>query len=164
MRFTVVLSPDSQGGYTVICPALPGAVSEGDSLAEALTNITSTAEEWLILWIEEGNPVPEEDPAMIRQEMEACLRDRAEEGLPPAVETRQISVAGEKELAARAVLDGHVLLEYGYSEGLYDDDEDGEDERPLKPCTVRAILRYGGSLGDDLDGFDEDADFDDDDV
>ncbi|MEK7214019.1 MAG: type II toxin-antitoxin system HicB family antitoxin [Chloroflexota bacterium] len=162
MRFTVVLSPDNQGGYTAICPALPGAVSEGDSLDEALTNIKNTAEEWLILWMEEGNPTPEEEPAMVRLEVEACLRDRAEEGLPPTVETRQITVADEPELAARAVLDGQVLLEYGYVEGLYDDDEDGDDERALKPCTVRAILRYGGSLGDDPDGFDADLDFDDD--
>jgi len=34
--FPAVLSPDPDGGYTVIFPDLPGCVTEGDTLAEAL--------------------------------------------------------------------------------------------------------------------------------
>ena len=39
MRIGVVLEPSDEGGYTVIVPAIPGCVSEGDSREEALTNI-----------------------------------------------------------------------------------------------------------------------------
>ena len=38
-RYTVVLAPDQDdGGYTVTVPALPGCVTEGDTLEEALAN------------------------------------------------------------------------------------------------------------------------------
>ena len=33
--FTVFFEPAAEGGYVVTCPALPGLVTEGDSLAEA---------------------------------------------------------------------------------------------------------------------------------
>jgi len=39
MKFTVILSPEADGGYSVVCPAVPGCVSQGDSLDEALANI-----------------------------------------------------------------------------------------------------------------------------
>ena len=35
--YTVVFEPSVEGGYTVTCPALPGVVTEGDSLEEART-------------------------------------------------------------------------------------------------------------------------------
>jgi antitoxin HicB len=33
--FTVLFDPASEGGYVVTCPALPGLVTEGDTLEEA---------------------------------------------------------------------------------------------------------------------------------
>lgn len=36
--FTVVLEPQEEGGYTVLVPALPEVVTEGDSEKEALAN------------------------------------------------------------------------------------------------------------------------------
>lgn len=34
-RYTVLFEPAEEGGYVVTCPALPGLVTEGDTLAEA---------------------------------------------------------------------------------------------------------------------------------
>ena len=34
-KYTVIFEPAEEGGYTVIVPALPGLVTEGDSLEEA---------------------------------------------------------------------------------------------------------------------------------
>ena len=34
-RFTVLFEPAEEGGYVVTCPALPGLVTEGDTLEEA---------------------------------------------------------------------------------------------------------------------------------
>lgn len=34
-NYTVVIAPDEDGGFVVTCPALPGLVTEGDSLDEA---------------------------------------------------------------------------------------------------------------------------------
>ena len=39
MRYTVVLEQEPDGGYVVSVPALPGCISQGDTRAEALTNI-----------------------------------------------------------------------------------------------------------------------------
>lgn len=39
MKLRVVLEPSAEGGFTVLVPALPGCISEGDTRDEALTNI-----------------------------------------------------------------------------------------------------------------------------
>ncbi len=47
MRFKVVLEPSDEGGYTVYVPALPGCISEGDTIEEALKNIREALELYL---------------------------------------------------------------------------------------------------------------------
>ena len=47
MRFQVVLEPSEEGGYTVYVPSLPGCISEGDTVEEALTNIREAIELYL---------------------------------------------------------------------------------------------------------------------
>jgi predicted RNase H-like HicB family nuclease len=47
MKLKVLVHPAEEGGYWVEVPALPGCVSEGDSLDEALANIREAAEGWL---------------------------------------------------------------------------------------------------------------------
>ena len=47
MTFKVVLEPSDEGGYTVYVPALPGCVSEGDTIEEALQNIREAIEVYL---------------------------------------------------------------------------------------------------------------------
>ena len=39
--------PDETGGYTVEVPSLPGCISEGDTLEEALVNIRKAIELYL---------------------------------------------------------------------------------------------------------------------
>jgi len=38
-RFAVILTEESDGGFSVSVPALPGCYSEGDTVEEALANI-----------------------------------------------------------------------------------------------------------------------------
>ena len=47
MRFQVVLEPSDEGGYTVYVPSLPGCISEGDAVEDALTNIQEATELYL---------------------------------------------------------------------------------------------------------------------
>jgi antitoxin HicB len=35
LNYKVIMTPDKTGGYVVTCPALPGLVTEGDTLEEA---------------------------------------------------------------------------------------------------------------------------------
>ncbi len=39
MRFKVTLEPSEEGGYTVHVPSLPGCISEGETIRQALVNI-----------------------------------------------------------------------------------------------------------------------------
>ena len=39
MRFTIVLLPKEEGGYTALVPALGSIASQGETVAEALTNV-----------------------------------------------------------------------------------------------------------------------------
>lgn len=39
MKYTVILEPQDEGGYTVRCLELPGAISQGETEEEALANI-----------------------------------------------------------------------------------------------------------------------------
>ena len=47
MRFKVVLEPSDEGGYTVYVPSLPGCISEGETVEEALKNIREAIELYL---------------------------------------------------------------------------------------------------------------------
>ena len=63
-HYTVVLIPDTdEGGYTVTVPALPGCVTEGHTVQEAL----DMAKDAIRLYLEDvaasGEPVPEETAA-----------------------------------------------------------------------------------------------------
>jgi predicted RNase H-like HicB family nuclease len=39
MKYTVILEPQDEGGYTVRCLELPGAISQGETKEDALANI-----------------------------------------------------------------------------------------------------------------------------
>jgi predicted RNase H-like HicB family nuclease len=95
MKFTVILAPEEDGGYSVICPAVPGCVSQGESLDEALANIRKAIILCLEVRREEKMPPPAESPEIVAEEIEACLKDRAEEGLPLTIETREVEIAAE---------------------------------------------------------------------
>ncbi len=86
--YTVVLSPDPEsGGYSVSCPALPGAVSEGESRAVALANIAEAMAGWIEVAAEHGqSPLPE-TPELVAEEIALVLGYRAEEGWDLLVET-----------------------------------------------------------------------------
>lgn len=45
-KLPLVFEPQPEGGYTVTCPVLPDLVTEGDTVAEALTNVTDAVARW----------------------------------------------------------------------------------------------------------------------
>ncbi|WP_407891502.1 type II toxin-antitoxin system HicB family antitoxin [Scytonema sp. NUACC26] len=44
MKLRVILEPSDEGGYTVYVPSLPGCISEGENVDEALANIQEAIE------------------------------------------------------------------------------------------------------------------------
>lgn len=49
---------EKKGGYTVEVPDLPGCVSEGDTLADAIIMATDAASGWVLDELEDGKPAP----------------------------------------------------------------------------------------------------------
>ncbi|NEP84367.1 MAG: type II toxin-antitoxin system HicB family antitoxin [Okeania sp. SIO3B3] len=47
MNIKVVLEPSEEGGYTVYVPSLPGCISEGETIEQAMTNIQEAIELYL---------------------------------------------------------------------------------------------------------------------
>ena len=64
MKLKVVLEPSDEGGYTAHVPSLPGCISEGNTIDEALLNIKEAIELYLEPaeddWITKGGVLVEE--------------------------------------------------------------------------------------------------------
>jgi predicted RNase H-like HicB family nuclease len=56
--FTVFFEPAVEGGYVVTCPALPGLVTEGDTLADAKRMAKDSIRTYLESLRKDGEPIP----------------------------------------------------------------------------------------------------------
>ena len=59
-QFTINLHPQPEGGYTVLVPALPEVVTEGDTRDEAMANAREAIEVVLEMYREEGWEIPDD--------------------------------------------------------------------------------------------------------
>ena len=91
-KFTVILEPEEDGGYSIHCPALPGCSSQGNTIEEALDNIREAVLGVLRVRQDERLPIPRETPEMVTEEIRQILADRAEDGLPLTIETREVEL------------------------------------------------------------------------
>jgi antitoxin HicB len=62
-RYSVLFEPAEEGGYVVTCPALPGLVTEGDTLDEARAMATEAIRGYLESVAKDGLPMP---PGVLR--------------------------------------------------------------------------------------------------
>jgi antitoxin HicB len=59
--YTVVLDPDAdEGGYTVTVPALPGVVTQGDTVEQCIARAQEAIALHLAAMAADGEPIPEE--------------------------------------------------------------------------------------------------------
>lgn len=58
LTYTVELKPQKEGGYTITVPVLPGCISEGDTMEEALENIKDAVEGYLEVLVKHQRKVP----------------------------------------------------------------------------------------------------------
>lgn len=58
ITYPAVFHLAEEGGYSVEVPDLPGCISEGDTLAEAIDMITDAASGWVLGELEEGKTAP----------------------------------------------------------------------------------------------------------
>jgi antitoxin HicB len=57
-NYTVLFEPSEEGGYVVTCPALPGLVTEGDTLEEAREMARDAIRAYLESLVKDGRPIP----------------------------------------------------------------------------------------------------------
>ena len=66
-RFSVILEPQAGGGFTVLVPALPEIVTEGDTEEEALANVEEAIRAVLSYRQDHGISIPADAHPEIRQ-------------------------------------------------------------------------------------------------
>jgi predicted RNase H-like HicB family nuclease len=95
VRYTVILSPDPAAGcVTALCPAMPGAIAEGDTRDAALAELAGVMDAWVELSAERGGRPLEETPELVARAIASVLEDRDESGLDRALETTMLEPAG----------------------------------------------------------------------
>jgi predicted RNase H-like HicB family nuclease len=56
----VIVQPGLDGFWVVECPSLPGCVTQGETIDEALVNIREAIDLYIETLEEDGDPIPEE--------------------------------------------------------------------------------------------------------
>jgi antitoxin HicB len=61
-RYTIILQPDQEeGGYTITVPALPGCITQGETVDEAIEMAKDAIRLHIEALVADGQPVPRED-------------------------------------------------------------------------------------------------------
>lgn len=58
--YKLLLNKEPEGGYTVRVPSLPGCVTCGDNVEEAIEHAKEAIELFLECLIEDGEPIPDD--------------------------------------------------------------------------------------------------------
>lgn len=58
LRYTVLIEVNVEGGYTITVPSLPGCVTQGDTLEEAIENVREAIAGYIETLKDLGKPIP----------------------------------------------------------------------------------------------------------
>ena len=58
MKIKAIIHPAQEGGYWAEVPALPGCITEGDSIDELINNLQDAIQGWLEVANESQTPEP----------------------------------------------------------------------------------------------------------
>ena len=87
-RYTVILSPDPDlGGFTVLCPAMPGAVAEAETREDALAAMASVMAAWIDVAGDDGYGPLLETPEIVARKIASVIDDRSASGWDLTIET-----------------------------------------------------------------------------
>jgi predicted RNase H-like HicB family nuclease len=74
LRYTVIFDPQPDGGFVVTVPALPGCVTEGDTLREARRMASEVIKAYCASLLKEGRSPPEDVRSVpVHERMEVIL-------------------------------------------------------------------------------------------
>ncbi len=60
LKYTVIFEPAEEGGYVVTVPALPGCITEGDTLEEAMEMVKDAISGYIASLEKHGEQIPVE--------------------------------------------------------------------------------------------------------
>jgi predicted RNase H-like HicB family nuclease len=72
-HFKVIIEPETEGGYSVHVPVLPGCASQGETIEEAIANIKEAIELYLWSLKDDNLPIPESDVEVELREVEVSI-------------------------------------------------------------------------------------------
>jgi antitoxin HicB len=71
--YTVLFEPAEEGGYVVTCPALPGVVTQGETLEEARAMAEDAIRGYLESLLKDGLSIPADTPGPIKEKVKVVL-------------------------------------------------------------------------------------------
>jgi predicted RNase H-like HicB family nuclease len=74
--YTVLFEPAEEGGFTATSPALPGLVTEGDTLEEARSMAQDAIRAYLESLRKDRQPIPRDRPPL-KEEIQVMLPETA---------------------------------------------------------------------------------------
>lgn len=72
--YTVLFEPADEGGFVVTCPALPGLVTEGDTLEEARAMAQDAIRGYIESLRKDHLPIPADKPA-VKEEIRVLVSE-----------------------------------------------------------------------------------------
>ena len=73
MRYTILLHPEEEGGFSVTVPALDGCVTQGDTFEEAIENARDAIEGHLAVLKKHGWDIPIERQPIVPVSLEVDI-------------------------------------------------------------------------------------------
>jgi antitoxin HicB len=64
LTYRILLNEEPEGGYTVSVPALPGCITYGDNLKQALEMAREAIEGYIEVLKEQGEPIPDDSKTL----------------------------------------------------------------------------------------------------
>lgn len=93
-EYTVIVTdPEPTGWWVARCPAMPGAITQGATRDEALSELAGVMAAWLDIAAEQGFGPLEDTADVVAEQLALVLQDQAEEGLPMVVATVMLAPA-----------------------------------------------------------------------
>ncbi len=139
--YTVILEPESVGGYSAHCPALPGCVAQGETRDEALTAIMAAITQSLSAWAEDEMHPPADSVDYLGDELYEILAARADDNLPLTCETVEVQLdIGDQEQGAFEDERPPVLISPGVP-GV----------ESIKRGALKALIRHSGMTPDEFE-------------
>lgn len=97
LRYPVTVVPEKEGGYTVLIPDLPGCISVGETVEEALEMIEDARRLWLETAYKHGDEIPlpstRYDSTVLVQIPSSLYRHLVKEALAEGISLNQLITA-----------------------------------------------------------------------